>query len=295
MIESAEALDAEAIFADIVTQLSDLQWNPDMTGPQAFGAMKQVLLLRNLVDHHATTLTGEMDRLGVADHKTTRLRELLISMGFAPAVAGRYVRISATTDVDLLLAHAADGSISSEHVDAIVRGLAHIDTRSPEPLDTVQRCEFLRKLLSHYFAGFTPAEINTYTRQLGNELAAETPGGLPAAEDKTINSYTDRITDDGRLEISANLDIVAGEKTRTLMETLSAPKPQPDGSPDPRTPEQICAAAFETIVELAAQGLADTTFSAKPTNGLLWTWSADNPALGGDLQNMGAITEATAK
>ncbi|MDF3285594.1 hypothetical protein P3L18_28315, partial [Gordonia sp. N1V] len=71
----------------------------------------------------------------------------------------------------------------------------------------------------------TPAEITTYARQLGNELAAETPGGLPAAEDKTINSYSDRITDDGRLEISANLDIVAGEKTRTLMETLSAPKP----------------------------------------------------------------------
>ncbi len=161
----------------------------------------------------------------------------------------------------------------------------------------MQRCEYLRKLLSHshYFAGFTPAEINLYSRQLGNELAAETPGGLPAAEDKSINSYTDRITDDGRLEISANLDIIAGEKTRTLMETLSAPKPQPDGSPDPRTPEQICAAAFETIVELAAQGLADTTFSAKPTNGLLWTWSADNPALGGNLQNMGAITEATAK
>ncbi len=48
-------------------------------------------------------------------------------------------------------------------------------------------------------------------------------------------------------------------------------------------------------MELAAQGLADTTFSAKPTNGLLWTWSADNPAVGGDLQNMGAITEATAR
>ncbi len=102
-------IDAEAVFAAIVTQLSDLQWNPEMTGPQAFGAMKQVLLLRNLIDHHATTLTGEMDRLGVGDHETTRLRELLISMGFAPAIAGRYVRISATTDVDLLLAHAADG------------------------------------------------------------------------------------------------------------------------------------------------------------------------------------------
>ncbi len=106
MIDTTKALDAEAVFAGIVSQLSDLQWNPDMTGSQAFGAMKQVLLLRNLIDHHATTLTGEMDRLGVADHKTTRLRELLISMGCAPAVASRYVRVAATTDVDLLLAHA---------------------------------------------------------------------------------------------------------------------------------------------------------------------------------------------
>ncbi len=210
MIDTTEALDAEAVFAGIVSQLSDLQWNPEMTGPQAFGAMKQVLLLRNLVDHHATSLTGEMDRLGVADHKTTRLRELLISMG------------------------------SSEHTDAIFRGLTHIDTRSPEPRDTVQRCEYLRKLLSHYFAGFTPAEINLYSQQLGNELAAETPGGSPAAEDKTINSYTDHITDDGRLEISANLDIIAGEKTRTLMEALSAPTPQPDRSPNARADPRRC-------------------------------------------------------
>ncbi|MBE7191684.1 MAG: HNH endonuclease, partial [Gordonia polyisoprenivorans] len=50
MIDTTEALDAEAVFAGIVTQLSDLQWNPEMTGPQAFGAMKQVLLLRNLID-----------------------------------------------------------------------------------------------------------------------------------------------------------------------------------------------------------------------------------------------------
>ena len=210
MIDTTEAPDAEAVFAGIVSQLSDLQWNSEMTGPQAFGAMKQVLLLRNLVDHHATSLTGEVDRLGVADHKTTRLRELLISMG------------------------------SSQHTDAIVRGLTHIDTRSPEPLGTMQHCEYLWKLLSHYFAGFTPAEIITYARQLGNELAAETPGGSPAAEDKTINSYTDHITDDGRLEISANLDIIAGEKTRTLMEALSAPTPQPDRSPNARADPRRC-------------------------------------------------------
>ncbi len=133
MIDTTEALDAEAVFAGIVTQLSDLQWNPEMTGPQAFGAMKQVLLLRNLIDHHATTLTREMDRLGVADHKTTRLRELLISMGCAPAVASRYVRISATTDVDLLLAHAADGSISSEHTDASSADWATSTPAAPNP------------------------------------------------------------------------------------------------------------------------------------------------------------------
>ncbi len=41
MIEStaildAETVDAEAVFATIATQLSDLQWNPDMTGPPGF-------------------------------------------------------------------------------------------------------------------------------------------------------------------------------------------------------------------------------------------------------------------
>ncbi|AFA74381.1 hypothetical protein GPOL_c33690 [Gordonia polyisoprenivorans VH2] len=35
MIDTTEAPDAEAVFAGIVSQLSDLQWNSEMTGPQA--------------------------------------------------------------------------------------------------------------------------------------------------------------------------------------------------------------------------------------------------------------------
>ncbi|MGC5249710.1 HNH endonuclease, partial [Gordonia sp. DT219] len=96
--------------------------DPDLTGPQAFAAMKQILLAHNLLEHFASTVTAELDRLGVADHRATKLRELLILMGFAPATAARHVRIAAATDIDLVTAHAADGSISAEHVDAIVRG-----------------------------------------------------------------------------------------------------------------------------------------------------------------------------
>ena len=36
MIDTTEALDAEAVFAAIVSQLSDLQWNPEMTGAPGF-------------------------------------------------------------------------------------------------------------------------------------------------------------------------------------------------------------------------------------------------------------------
>ncbi|MGC5249733.1 HNH endonuclease, partial [Gordonia sp. DT219] len=75
------------------------------------------------------------------------------------------------TDIDLVTAHAADGSISAEHVDAIVRGLAHIDHRSPEPADPQTRFAQVSTLLSHYFAGATPADIRDHARTLGNQIA----------------------------------------------------------------------------------------------------------------------------
>ncbi|MGC4936285.1 hypothetical protein ACLQ3C_21720, partial [Gordonia sp. DT30] len=47
-------IDAEALFAGIVEQLSDIHLDPALTGPQAFAAMKQILLAHNLLEHFAS-------------------------------------------------------------------------------------------------------------------------------------------------------------------------------------------------------------------------------------------------
>ncbi|MGC5249707.1 HNH endonuclease, partial [Gordonia sp. DT219] len=74
----------------------------------------------------------------------------------------------------------------------------------------------------------------------------------------------------------------------------SAPKPQPDGSLDPRKAERRRADALETILDLAARGLADTTMSAKPAGATLMLLPADTPDLT-ELEFMGSITVDTAK
>ncbi|MGC5247893.1 DUF222 domain-containing protein, partial [Gordonia sp. DT219] len=141
-------------------------------------------------------------------------------------------------------------------------------------------------------AGMTPAQIAEHARTIANELAAD--DGKPAAEDKTINELGYHKTDDGRLDVRANLDAVAGEKLHSLVESLSAPKPQPDGSHDPRSADRKRADALETILELAEKGLADETVSCKPTGGVLLTIPADTPKLSA-LEFMGSVTPATAR
>ncbi|NDZ95016.1 hypothetical protein G3I13_07550 [Streptomyces sp. SID6673] len=118
-------------------------------------------------------------------------RELLVVMGFAPSVAQRYVRISgALALLPTLSAHAVDGAVPGEHVDAIVRGIDHIGKRSPEPIDDALRLNHVTDLLGQHFSGATPAEIIDRARTLGNVLGDHTPGGLPAAEDRSINTLT---------------------------------------------------------------------------------------------------------
>ncbi|MDL9949085.1 HNH endonuclease, partial [Gordonia sp. ABSL11-1] len=155
-----------------------------MTGQSAFEEMRALYTIRNLIDHHAAQLTGTLERLRVAKDHGRTTRELLIVMGFAPSVAQRYVRIAgALALLPTLSAHAVDGVISGEHIDAIVRGVEHIGKRSPEPIDDTQRLNHVTDLLGQHFSGATPAAILDRARTLGNVLADDT-GGLPAAEDR---------------------------------------------------------------------------------------------------------------
>ncbi|MGC4935832.1 DUF222 domain-containing protein [Gordonia sp. DT30] len=292
MIDDTTTLSAE-LYGHLIGLLDDRTYSPDLTSREAFAAMQQLNTLRNMLDHYAATLTGEFDRLKMTAPQGRSVRELLITMGFAPAVAGRLVHVGTADNIDGLHKHSAYGSVSLDHADAVVRGLTHIESRAGEPVTPEQRRDHTRALVSQALSGMSPAEIGKHAHQLGNTLADDT-GGIPAAEDKTVNELGYHKTSDGRLDVRANLDAVAGEKLHSLVETLSAPKPQPNGSHDPRPAERKRADALETILELAQKGLADETVSCKPTGGVLLTIPADTPKLSA-LEFMGSVTPATAK
>ena len=263
---------------------------PDgLAGDDALAAMRVLVVLRNVVDHLAATVAGVLDGCGVAASQGRTLRELLMTLGCAPSVAERMVRIGgALPSLPTLAAHAGDGAISGEHVDAIVKGINHIRARSPGPVDEEARFGQVTDLLGQFFSGATPAQIGDRARRLGNRVAAA-EGGLPAAEDRSINTVDHRVTSDGRLQVRADLDAEVGAKWVAAMEELSAPRPEPDGSPDVRSAGRRRADALEAMLDIAARG---GDVASAPRTQLLLTVPADAPDLAA-LEFMGSISMAT--
>lgn len=272
----------------IIDRIRDLCFD-DLPGRAAFEAMRHLLALRNLVDHHAASVVGLLERLGVATAQGRSTRELLIVMGCAPALAARLLRVaSALEQLPTLAAHSADGSISGEHADVIVRGVGHIAARSPEPVDDAARYRHVTDLLGQFFSGATPAQIADRARTLGNEFAATT-GGLPAAEDRSLNALDHTRNAEGRLQVRADLDSEVGEKLQAAIDEIAAPRPEPDGSPDTRSAARRRADALETLLDIAARGGES---ASAPRTQVLLTIPAAAPKLA-SLEFMGTITPAT--
>jgi len=273
----------------LLDQLRGVVIPDDMAGDDALEAVRVFLVLRNLIDHLTATMTGMLDRLEVAAGQGRTLRELLISLGCAPSAAVRLVRVGGALPLlPTLAAHAGDGAISSEHVDAIVKGINHIQARSPGPVDEAARFAQVTDLLGQFFSGATPAQIGDRARRLGNRVAAA-EGGLPAAEDRSINTVDHRITSDGRLQVRADLDAEVGAKLVAAIEESSAPRPEPDGSPDTRSASRRRADALETVLDTAARG---GDVASAPRTQLLVTVPADTPDLA-ELAFMGSISTMT--
>ncbi|MFT4043540.1 MAG: DUF222 domain-containing protein [Gordonia sp. (in: high G+C Gram-positive bacteria)] len=124
---------------------------------------------------------------GVAKKQSRKTRELLIVMGVAPAVAQRFMRIAdVVSEIPRVAKHAAEGDISGEHVDAIVKGVRHIEQRASGSVDAADREKYVTDLLAQRASGATPAEIADRAQAIGNQVAAES-GVLPAAEDRALN------------------------------------------------------------------------------------------------------------
>ncbi|WP_020099535.1 HNH endonuclease signature motif containing protein [Mycobacterium sp. 360MFTsu5.1] len=280
------------IATDLTTSLDALRGVqvPDHMPPDsAVEAMTCVVKLRNVIDHLAAMLTGVLDRCGAAAAQGRTPRELLMALGYAPSVAQRQVRVAgALPALPTLAAHAADGVISGEHVDAIVKGINHIQARAPGPVDEAARFAQVTDLLGQFFSGATPTDIGNRARRLGNRVAAA-EGGLPAAEDRSINTADHRVTSDGRVQIRADLDAEVGAKYIAAMEQGSAPRPEPDGSPDTRTASRRRADALEAVLDIAARG---GDVASAPRTQLLLTVPADTPDLA-TLEFIGSISTLT--
>nr|WP_239550003.1 HNH endonuclease signature motif containing protein [Mycolicibacterium mucogenicum] len=123
---------------------------------------------------------------------------------------------------------------------------------------------------------------------MGNRLAAS-EGGLPAAEDRSINTADHRVTSDGRVQIRADLDAEVGAKYIAAMEQGSAPRPEPDGSPDVRSAGRRRADALEAVLDIAARG---GEIASAPRTQLLLTVPADAPDLA-TLEFIGSISTLT--
>ncbi|MBD0863637.1 DUF222 domain-containing protein [Gordonia sp. zg691] len=265
----------------------------DSTGRATFTELDTLRLMRNAVEHQIVVRAAKLARLRVAERSHSTLSKLLIEMGFAPAVAARIVRsVDGLGGLPKVAGHAADGRLSSEIADAIIRGIAHIEHRSPTDLSDDEVSVFETELLTQALSGATPAEVLARAHTLGN-FVADAHGGIPAAEDRALNSVSHTLTDDGRVEISADLTQVIGEKFIAMIDERSIPRPEPDGAEGRRSPEQRRADAFELILDQAVLGATIDTAGA-PRTQLILTIPADSTDMGA-LPWTGTITDATAR
>ncbi|MCR8898982.1 HNH endonuclease [Gordonia sp. GONU] len=262
----------------------------DPTGVHTYSQLRRWILLRNLADHRIASFTAQLDELGVAAKAGSTTKNLLIEMGLPPAAATRTARIADHLGtLDKIETCAADGRLAGEVVDAIVRGMSTIEKRSPTSLSDDDRTIYQTELLTQALSGATPTDIQKHAQMIGNTIADASEDGIPASDDRSLDTLSHHTTDDSRVEIHANVTQVVGEKLIAMIDERSTPRPEPDGSPDPRSATQRRADALEVLLDQAA---VDTIGS--PRNQTVLTIPADggNPAF---LPWTGPVTHATAK
>ncbi len=265
----------------------------DLTGRATLEQLDLLRLIRNIVDHQIASHAAVLDDLRVAEKAGSTTKKLLIEMGFAPAVSTRTTRIAGSLGVlDKVEACAADGRVSGEIVDAIVRGMSVIEKRSPTALPDNDRAVYESDLLAQALSGATPAEVLKHAQTIGNTIADE-EDDIPACDDRALDMLSHHMTDDNRVEIHANVTQGVGEKFIAMIDERSVPRPEPDGSPDRRSATQIRADALEVLLDQAAVGATLDTIGTPRTQTVLTI-----PADGADPASLpwtGPITQATAK
>ena len=259
--------------------------------PDLLGLTKDLITLRNATESQLAVCAARVDRLGLAKKAGTTTSKLLQDNGAAPASASRWLRVGGgLSKLDRTAGYFRDGFLSTEHVDAVVKGVGQISGRSEAGVTDEERVGFEGKLLSHAISGAPPSEIEKVAQGLGNQIAKDT-GGPPAAEDPSLNKL-DYAFSEGRLVGRFDVDAEIGEKLYSALDSWSKARPEPDGSDDGRSSTQRRADALHQLLDCGGGG-GDGLVSA-PRTEVNVSVPADHPERA-SLAWMGPITEALAK
>lgn len=212
-----------------------------------------LLRLRNVVDHGLACAVAAAERMAIPARKRVRSgAALLMGLGAAPAVAMRAARLGSAVDrVEVVSRGMRDGAVSAEFGDAVVRGMSHVDRR----VDGISDAE-REAVITSLMVQTTPAQVAAKAREWAIAMSPEEAdeGRPPVAEDAELNEMTLRRSDDGRVEATLDLDVLAGEELFSAIDPLCRPVPDADGSPDPRSAAQRRADALGEVVRTYLSG-----------------------------------------
>jgi hypothetical protein len=263
--------------------------------PGLLKLVQDLVTLRNAAEYQLSVAAAQMDRLGMAKASGSTTSKLLQANGVAPAVAARWLRIgSGLSRMDRTAGYFRDGFLSTEHIDAVVKGRAQVIARSEVEMTDDDRVEVEQKLLSQAISGAKPGEIEKVARALGNQVAKDS-GATPPAEEPLLNRF-DFVVREGRVVGEFDLDSVIGEKLHSALDLWSKPRPEPDGSRDRRSGTQRRADAFHKLLDCGggSAGAGGEGLVSAPRTEIIVTVPADHPDQS-SLRWVGPITEATAQ
>ncbi|WP_415046347.1 DUF222 domain-containing protein [Gordonia sp. (in: high G+C Gram-positive bacteria)] len=203
-----------------------------------------LIRLENIVDHGLTRLAVTAQRTGlVARERVRSVTNLLTGLGMVPSAAARIARLS-TGDAPAVSRAMRDGAMSAELGDAVLRGLDHVGRRV-ELSDDVRS-----RVTASLMVQTTPKAVAEKARAWVLRSAPDEPGPDtgPVSEDLELNEMTLVQTEEGRVSVTMDLDVLSGEELSAALDPLCRPVPEPDGSEDRRSARRRRANALGQIV-----------------------------------------------
>lgn len=226
---------------------------------EVLAVVAALIRMRNIVDHGLARATAAVLRMELPARKHVRsAANLLKELGVVPAAAHRLARLAEALDEAPEVSRGMrDGSVAAEFGDAVVRGLDFIQRR----VDLTP--ESRTRLTASLMVQTTPRSVEAKARAWALVLAPPqpTPETVPVAERFDLNEMTLTQTEEGRVAVTVDLDVLSGEELTAALDPLCRPVPEPDGSADRRSVTRRRADALGQIVRTYLSG------SSRPESG----------------------------